>query len=153
MPMDFEAVYCVNESKASEGVWVNLVSGARIKVAKLGTVKYQNALMRHTRKYQAQIRVNRLDAETMNEITIKTLAECILLDWEDIEIGGKPFPYNQKNAVFLMTRSSDFRTDVENSANNMELFQDQVDLDADSKNLLTTSNGISSMEETSINSS
>src|SRR2546423_5872900 len=129
MPMDFKKTFGFDKAKAADGVWVDLGQDTHIKVAKLGTNQYQLALMRHTRKYQAQIRVNRLDPEAMAEITAHTLADSILLDWKGVVEDEQPVPYNRQNAYRLLKEYPDFRALVEQHANDSELFQDQVDLD------------------------
>lgn len=153
MSMDFKKTFGYDKSKAADGVWVDLGEDTKIKIAKLGTNQYQLALMRHTRKYQAMIRVNRLDPEAMADITANTLADSILLDWSGVMEDGAPVPYNRPNAFRLLKEYPAFRELVEAHANDPLIFQDGMDLEADTKNLLTTSNGTSSMEETNTISS
>ena len=153
MPMDFKKTFGYNKEKATEGIWIDIGQDASIKVAKLGTNQYQLALMRHTRKYQAQLRNNAIDPDIAAEITANTLADAILLDWKGFEENGKRLPYSRANAFRLLKDSPDFRSDVERYANDRELFQDSLDLDVDSKNSLPTSNGTLITEETSTSSS
>ena len=144
MPLNFKKTFGFNKDKADEGVWVDIGNDALIKVAKLGTTRYQVALMKHTRKYQSLIRLNRLDPEGMAEITANTLADSILLDWKNIaeDDNGAIMPYTRANAYRMLKDYPDFRALVEMHANDPELFQDGVtDLEADSKNSPTISNG------------
>ncbi len=109
--------------------------------------------MKYTRAHQAKIRVGRLDPESAAEITANTLADTILLDWKGVVEDDTPVLYSRANAYRIMKDYPDFRALVEQHAQDPEVFQDQVDLDADSKNLRNTFNGISTMEETSSPSS
>ena len=153
MSMDLKKTFGFNHESAIGGVWVDLGQDTHIKVAKLGTNKYQLALMKYTRAHQAKIRVGRLDPESAAEITANTLADTILLDWKGVVEDDTPVLYSRANAYRIMKDYPDFRALVEQHAQDPEVFQDQVDLDADSKNLRNTFNGISTMEETSSPSS
>ena len=142
MPMDFKKAFGYDEKKADAGVWIDIADGISIKIAKLGTVKYQEALMRYTRRHQAIIRLNRLDPKMMADITANTLADSILLDWKGVIIDDIPIDYNRDNAYKMLKEYPDFRTLVENNANDASNFQDDaIDLEVDTKNLPITSNG------------
>lgn len=142
MALDFKKTFGYNQAKAEEGMWVDIGEGASIKVAKIGTVRYQNIMIRHTRKYQAMIRANRLSAEATVEITANTLADCILLDWKGIIEDGHDLKYSRAEAYRLLKDSPDFRSLVELYGSDGDLFQDNIiDMEDDSKNLPHISNG------------
>jgi hypothetical protein len=142
MALDFKKTFGYNRTKADEGMWADIGHGASIKVAKIGTIKYQNTMIRHTRKYQAQFRVNRYTAEATIDIAASTLADCILLDWKGITEDGQEVPYSRANAYRLLKESDDFRSLVEMYGNDADLFQDNIiDVEDDQKNLPITSNG------------
>jgi hypothetical protein len=149
MPMDLKKTFGYDKAKAADGVWVDLGNDTTIKIAKLGTNQYQLALMRHTRKHQAQLRSGYVDPELAADITANTLADAILLDWKNMMEDDKIIPYSRANAYRLLKEYADFRTLVEQYANDRDLFQDTLDLEADSKNSLPTSNGTLSTEGTS----
>lgn len=143
MAMNLKKTYGYNKKMAQEGVWVDIGDGASIKVAKLGTIAYQNTVQRHARKYQALTRVGRLNAKEMVELTAGALADCILLDWKNIlDENDNPLPYNRENAYKLLVEYEEFRNLVESYANDTDLFRDNViDIESDSKNSLITSSG------------
>lgn len=144
MPLDFKKAYGYNKKNAQDGMWVSLdeENGVSIKVAKIGTVVYLNTVQKHARKYQALARVNRLTAEQTLEINAKTLADCILLDWKGVMEDGVLIEYSPANAYRILKEYDEFRNLVELHASDPELFQDNIiDMEADSKNSLTISNG------------
>lgn len=138
--MDLKKSFGVNAEKAEEGVWFSVDERASIKVAKIGTLKYQRALMKHTQKYQALIRINRLSAEHLTKVTVLTLADAVLLDWREFEEDGKPLFYSKEAAIRILEEYPDFRAYVEQCGNNIEEFQ-EGDVEADAKNSLHISAG------------
>lgn len=145
MAMDLKKQFGYNKKIARDGVWVDLQDdgSVAIKVAKIGTLDYLNTVNKFSRKYQAQARLNRMTAEQIVELNARVLSDCILLDWKGIEEDGNPIPYTRENAYRILKEYDDLRSMVEAHANDSDLFQDNIiDIEADSKNSLTTSNGI-----------
>jgi hypothetical protein len=143
--MDLKKTFGFDREKADGGVWVDIGQDAHIKIAKFGTNKYQLAAMRHTRKYQAQIRAGRPDPESLADITANILADSVLLDWRGITEDDASLPYSRANAYRLLRDYPDFRAMVEQYANDMSLFQDAMDMEEDAKNSWRISNGSASM--------
>lgn len=132
--MDLDKVYGYDEDKANHGIWVDLVDGGKVRIGMLGTPEYQKAVMKHTRKYQAKIRLNKLTPEEMNEITVQAEADAVLLDWDEFVVNGQPFPYTRDNAVLLLRKYPRLKSEIEEYANDHERFQDSMNLEEDAKN-------------------
>jgi hypothetical protein len=143
--MDLKKTYGFDQEKASEGGWVDLPSGGRVRVCKLGTLEYQQAINRASRKYLAKIRTNTLSAEEANAIACAALSEAIVRDWAEIEEEGTLVPFSKVNARRLLSTYSGFKDDVETVAGDPENFQedDEGGRESDTKNSLTTSSGSS----------
>lgn len=142
--MDLKKTFGFNKEKAEQGVWFSYDETTRIKVAKIGTLKYQNVVTRLSKPYQSRIRNNRLTPEDATHLTAQVLAECILLAWEGLEEEGISVIYSRAEALRLLETYVDFRAFVETCANDTEEFQEAgiiADGDADAKNSLISSNG------------
>lgn len=133
--MDLYKVYGYDEEKATRGLWIDLVDGGKVLVGMLGTPEYQKAVMKHSRKYQTQIRLNKMRPEDMNEITIQAEADAVLLGWKEFEVNGSSFPYTRENAIFLLRKFPRLKAEIEEYANDHERFQDSLNLEEDAKNL------------------
>ena len=129
--MKLSKIYGYDQDKAANGVWVDLEDGARIKVAKIGTATYTQALEKASRKYRIKIRTNTLKADEAMLISAQALADAILLDWQGFETEeGTILPYSHENALKALKEYPTFRDTVELHANDPENFQDDIEVDA-----------------------
>jgi len=129
--MDFKKRYETDKGKESEGVWENLGEGLRVKVARANNPHHQRVAESLMRPYRRQIANGSLSVEKQEEITIKAMAECLLLDWEGLKIDDKAVPYSVAKATELLTEYKDFREEVASIAQSMELFRAEEIEDAE----------------------
>jgi hypothetical protein len=132
--MDLDKIYGFDEQKATRGVWFDLVDGGKVLLGMLGSSLYQQAVMKHSRKYQTKIRLNKMSPEDMNEITIQSEADAVLLGWHEFEVNGQPFLYTRDNAVTLLRKFPRLKAEIEEYANDHERFQASMVLEEDAKN-------------------
>lgn len=118
----------------SEGVWVELGEGARIKVARMNNPRHSAALRRITKPYRRQIEAGTLNEDISYRLIGEALAEGILLDWEGLTDNGEEIKYSPKTAKDLLTNPQlrDFRGQVEAAATDAEQFR--LETIADAKN-------------------
>jgi hypothetical protein len=127
-----------------EGVWtsVDVGTGARIKIARIGNRRYREAMTKRLKPYRRALRNGTLDERVTEQITAEVLAETVLLDWQGLTDGGAPLTYSAEAARTLLcdTRFKDFRDLVVEMASDLELYRQQ-DLEDAEKNSETSSSG------------
>lgn len=121
--MDFKARYQTDKDAESEGVWEDIGEGFRVKVARSNNPHHQRVAENLMRPYRRQIANGSLSNDKMTEITVKAMSEALLLDWEGLEIDDKPVPYSRETAHKLLTEYKDFREEVAELAQSIELFR------------------------------
>lgn len=122
-----------DKSMETEGVWVDVADGLRLKVARIGNPAYKTHIRRLGKPHVNMIRhANQaVDLDVMDALTVKAMAANVLLDWEGLEDeDGNPIPYSVKKAEELMTDVPDFRAMVEGFASDAELFRTEEMTDA-----------------------
>tara|TARA_R100000234_G_scaffold927_1_gene769 strand:- start:2383 stop:2820 length:438 start_codon:yes stop_codon:yes gene_type:complete len=121
--MNFKARYQTDKDAESEGVWEDIGEGFRVKVARSNNPHHQRVAENLMRPYRRQIANGSLSNDKMTEITVKAMSEALLLDWEGLEIDDKPVPYSREMAHKLLTEYKDFREEVAELAQSIELFR------------------------------
>ena len=138
--MDFKARYKTDKDAESEGVWEDIGEGFRVKVARSNTPHHQRVAENLMRPYRRQIANGSLSNDKMTEITVKAMSEALLLDWEGLEIDDKPVPYSRETAHKLLTEYKDFREEVAELAQSIELFRSS-EIEEAEKNSSSASSG------------
>lgn len=106
------------------GVWVDIGDGAQLKIARIGNPRYQKVIRRLRAPYRAQIRNKTIPEDVSDDLVVKAIAECILLDWKGLEDdNGKSIKYSQDRAYELLTGLKDFRLLVAEIAMEGEAFR------------------------------
>lgn len=95
--MDIFNEFYVNRKMADEGVW-EPIGDAKVKVASTQSQIYQKRMMEEVRKRGLYDPSAEGHQEKMTALVLDLFAECILLDWENIQYQGKPLDYNFDNA-------------------------------------------------------
>lgn len=133
-------------AKEKEGVWIDAGAGLRLKIARLNSPPYQQALAKGMRPLREALRgVGEIKPEDLADVTRRAMAKHILLGWENLqdekkgpdgqpimEIGedGIPTPvledviYSPEKAYELL-KVQDFAEIVTNYANNMQNFRSE----------------------------
>jgi hypothetical protein len=104
-----------------EGAWLAL-GDAEIKIARLGSPRYQSAVTRRLKPHRESLELGVMSDADAQKITIELLADFILLDWKGVELDGKPLPYSRENAIQALGIEV-FRTWVQEQARDLENFR------------------------------
>jgi hypothetical protein len=121
--MDFAKRYMTDAKAEEEGRWFPFGGGSRVKVARVGTTRYNEKLREFKKPYDAVRRSQKLDDKETEEVVIKTMAAAVLLDWEGFSGAGleslgltmnedKTIPYTTQNAEILLREFKDFREEI-----------------------------------------
>jgi hypothetical protein len=90
-----------DDTKKTDGVWVDIGAGARIKVASLSSEKFQAWFRKKTAPYT---RMNKeIPSDTQKEIMIEGISEYVLFGWEGVYEGETLLPFSIANARRVMT--------------------------------------------------
>lgn len=141
--------YGTDVSLEEEGVWVDYGDGVEVKIARWGNSTFRRVYARLTRPYKEQMRRESLAPEIDKRIMDQVIAESIVLDWKGVDLGHGEIPHNQAAALEVMARKDlkDFRADIVTASQAAETFRIE-EIEEDSKNLPTTSDGNSGSEDT-----
>lgn len=99
-----------------EGIWITL-EDARLKVARMQNPAALAAFQEKTRLLRGKI-----SEEKQKEIMTEIMSAHILLDWENINIGGEPLPHSQENAFRILNEFPEVRRLVLDESQNLENF-------------------------------
>lgn len=104
-----------------EGSWVKL-GDAQIKIARLGSPRYQSGVAARLRPHRAEIEAGSMNDKEAMQIEIELLADFIVLDWKNVEFDDAPMPYSRDNAIKALGLEL-FRNWVREQARNLENFR------------------------------
>lgn len=110
--MSLNTRYKTDKNLEENGVWVDLGDGLRVLVARFNSKRSREVHRRLRRAYE-NFRGD-LPEALEQELTIKQMAEGVLLGWEGMtfEDDGPPVEYSVQNAIKALTEFPDFREDV-----------------------------------------
>ncbi len=129
--MDLKKEFGTNVKKEVEGVWCDFGEGCECLIARTGNPENRKAFEKIARPHRKRVRRGTLSDEVAEKISIQVTAESILLDWKGIEEDGKPVKYSAKNAIKLLTAYRDFREQVNEFADDMNMFKIENDEEAE----------------------
>lgn len=133
--MKLRSEYQTDPKLEMEGVWHDLEDGGRIKVARLGNPRYQEAYEKIPVAIRNAAQANRLKGalqKQFDEHLSRVMAKTILVDWEGIEDeAGKPLAYSAEDAEKILADPAmrDFKSYVFSLSNEAAYFRRQ-ELDA-----------------------
>jgi len=117
----FKKMFGTDKKLEKDGVWHDLGSGVRIRVARIGTPEYLQTVRKLAQPHSSLAKriaddtavVDDNDLKIFRSIEAKALAKHVLVDWEGItesdEPNSKPVPYSEEAAEAYITDSDDFR--------------------------------------------
>ena len=105
--MDLTA-FATDKRKEQEGVWKDLGDG-RVKIARHNNPKFQAAMAKYSKEFLPFGAEIDISSPELEKATVHAMAETILLDWENIGIGGELLEYSFENAVMVLSKYSDFK--------------------------------------------
>jgi len=113
--MDLFRTFAVDEKKLSGGVWHVIepttdypveesAIGERcaVLVASMDSPTYRQAIERRMKPHA--FRRAPVEAAVRDRITMEAIAETIILDWRNWEIGGETIPYSQAKVIEFLTQ-------------------------------------------------
>lgn len=110
----------------TQGVWTDaLVPKARFKIARLNNPDFQAAFAKAQKPYQDS-GIEMPDSEK-EEVVTNLTAEFILLDWEGIELDGKPLKYSVANAKMVLSTFKELRGKIVAFASSFANYKAKVD--------------------------
>lgn len=140
--------YATDEKAISEGVWVDFGDGARCRIARFNNPRHAAYIDELRKPYRAILRTGgAIPEEKATEITIKSIARCVLTDWAGFEEDdGSAMPYSEASAVELLTELPDFRNRIVQIATQQENYRVET-LELAAKNSEAGSTGRSGSEK------
>lgn len=133
--MDIFKAFATNPKLEEEGRWVRIGGTddkpSRLLIARTGTKRYQRVMAQQYEAHKALLESKDTEAANakVQEMFRHALANCVLLDWENVEYKGNA-TYSYDNA-HAMLGHRDFRELVEKEANKFESYKlEQLEVDA-----------------------
>jgi hypothetical protein len=116
----FRDKYKVSAEAMTEGKWVDLGDGVRVRVVRADNTEARKLRMLLERPYRGRdIPVSKLE-----EITSVTIARTVLKDWEGVtDDGGNAIPFSPDEATRIFKKYPDFRDDVAVVSMDREMFR------------------------------
>ena len=122
--MDLEAMLTDGQLEEN-GVWVDIGDEAQLLVASISNQKLtkmrQTMLDRSVGHMKRRLQASLGDASS--EETIKILSQTVLLGWKNLNLGGKPLPYNAENCAMVLKDHRYIRDIVLELASTIETFK------------------------------
>lgn len=106
--------------KRSDGVWVDLVEGARIHVASLTSEAFQAWFRKKTAPYTKMGRD--VPADVQRGVMLEGIVKFVLLDWEGIYENDVLLPFSEENAKRVLTEVDWFLERVLEESRNIANF-------------------------------
>lgn len=107
----------------TEGVWVDYLGGSKLLIARNNNSKYRSFVsMKYKQNRMVIDRGGREGDVLAEKIQIEGLARHILLDWQGVEVEGKPQKYTHELGQKALSEFSDFKSDVETFSNDTTLY-------------------------------
>ena len=139
MAFDISEELGSNETVEIEGVWVPLGGDGKVKVARLGNSKTQEAYRKIPRPIRRQLDEGILSNKQTINFLVKFINDHILKGWEGLSDKGKPISYSSETAGQMLRTHRRFRDKIWELSADEALFN--VELEEDVKNSPARSSG------------
>jgi len=114
----------LDDSKDQDGLWFESgIGDIRIKVRRMGNSRYKEVFQKLIRPYRRQIDKGTLSEEVAEQILSRALTEAVIVDWENLEDGGKPVKFTKENAYKYLLEFEELRASVQDCAGEREEFR------------------------------
>ena len=127
---DVKKLFGTDASKEKDGVWYDLADGLRMRIARIGNPNYQKTFQKLSKPHRRAIRRGTLPDEVAEKLLIQCMAETIVLDWSGVEDEGVEIPYSKEAVITILTRYPELRNYINDIANELEAFQEELDEEA-----------------------
>ena len=128
---DVKKLFGTDSTKEQEGVWYDIAEGLRMKIARIGNPLYQKRFQALIKPYRRSVRRGTLSDDVAEKLLVQCLSETIVLDWEGVEDEGMEIPYSKDAAVALLTKYPELRNYINDIANELEGFQEELNEEAE----------------------
>lgn len=109
---------------ATNGVEIEAAPGFFIRVARLGSSRYTEAVSRHSRKTKIQA------GDDNKDVLVKAVAETVLIGWRGLQDDGKDVPYSRATAERILTEYPEFLALVLEEASKLDNFRRAKEVEA-----------------------
>lgn len=118
-----------DSDKAINGVWIDYLGGSKVLVARHNNKNAEKARLKLAKDHNLHLMPEGEDLNKQLEaFDTQVLAECVLLDWEDIEdLEGNPIEATVENRLHYLTEIEDFRDDIVRLASNRDRYHAEAD--------------------------
>ena len=121
--MDLFKSFSTDADLENSGRWVNLTKTARVRVARAGNDAFNKALRKAIEKEGLDLKDDSQEnLDLLQDLMVDAMARHILKDWEGMEAGGQPLPYNHENAVKVL-KLKDFRARIDKLADDFDAYR------------------------------
>jgi len=127
---DVKKLFGTDSTKEQEGVWYDIAEGLRMKIARIGNPLYQKRFQALIKPYRRSVRRGTLSDDVAEKLLVQCLSETIVLDWEGVEDEGVEILYSKDAAVTLLTKYPELRNYINDIANELEGFQEELNEEA-----------------------
>lgn len=118
--MKLDKLYAVDEDSFENGKWLVTLNGLDVKVRSMNHPDFKKRIVELQKPYLA-ILTSKVDStELLEKITIRAMAEKILLDWKDEE------EYSVEKGIEYLTKYQEFNEDVSVLCSNMDNFRPEI---------------------------
>lgn len=126
--MDLSATR-VNPDLEKDGVWNQIDLETDILVARWMNPIHAAFIRKRAKPLQQAMKMDALSEEAENDLRIKSMVECILLDWRGMKADGKDQPYSKEAALKVLSdpQLSWFTDMVETFSRDLSMYKIETD--------------------------
>lgn len=115
--------FVTDKTKETEGVWVDVGGGLRLKLARMGNANYTTALL-GSKYFGRSSKIIGIDAKGAVDDMRNAVAEYIILGWEGlVDDDNQPIPYSVEKAREILRDTPEFYRMVLEYAEDIELYR------------------------------
>ena len=112
MSFDLSEEFGSNERAEIEGVWVPLGGDGRVRVARLGNPKAQEAYRKIPRPIRRMLDEGVMNNKQSIDFLVMFISNHLLKDWEGLDDEGKTVLYSMENAGKMVKKHRQFRDKI-----------------------------------------
>lgn len=119
----------VDVDRATEGVWVDLDSETRLKIAQWLNPRHRAHVQKALEPHKRALRMETMDDKLMDKLEVQGIAETVLVGWEGLVENGEEIAYSTDEAVRLLSdpELKWFRDFVREQADDLSNFRNKVE--------------------------
>ncbi len=118
--MKLDKLYAVDEDSFENGKWLVTRNGLDVKVRSMNHPDFKKRVVELQKPHLA-ILTSKVDSTNLLEkITIRAMAEKLLLDWKDEE------EYSVEKGIQYLTRYPEFNEDISVLCSNMDNYRPEI---------------------------